>query len=116
MAIYAAILDPGISEIVLADPPTTHEDPDTPEYLGVLRIGDLPHNLALICSEQEHLNWPNCEVLLCFQQLSRCRPESLKSRSRQPAIRRRASVRFIGFGDVSVQIHVLIDEALHLIL
>ncbi len=116
MAIYAAILDLRSSEIVLADPPTTHEDPDTPEYLGVLRIGDLPHNLALICSEHEHLNWPNCEVLLCFQQPCRCCPESLKSRSRQPAIRRRASVRFIGFGDVSVQIHVLIDEALHLIL
>jgi dienelactone hydrolase len=47
MAIYAAILDPNISEIVLVDPPTTHEDPNTPEYLGVLRIGDLPHNLAL---------------------------------------------------------------------
>ena len=27
--------------------PTSHEDPQTPEFLGVLRIGDLPHNLAL---------------------------------------------------------------------
>ena len=34
-------------EIVLADPPSSHEDPQTPEFLGVLRIGDLPHNLAL---------------------------------------------------------------------
>src|SRR5439155_10935193 len=47
LAIYAALLDPQISEIVLADCPTTHEDPKTPEFLGVLRIGDLPHNLAL---------------------------------------------------------------------
>lgn len=47
MAIYAAILDPRIDEVVLADPPETHEDPRTPEYLGVLRVGDLPHNLAL---------------------------------------------------------------------
>ena len=32
---------------MLADPPSSHEDPTTPEFLGVLRIGDLPHNLAL---------------------------------------------------------------------
>lgn len=47
LAVYAAILDPQITEIVLADCPTSHEDPKTPEFLGVLRIGDLPHNLAL---------------------------------------------------------------------
>jgi dienelactone hydrolase len=47
LAVYAALLDDAISEIVLADCPTTHEDPQTPEFLGVLRIGDLPHNLAL---------------------------------------------------------------------
>jgi hypothetical protein len=48
LAIYAAILDPQISEVVLANCPTSHEDPTTPEFLGVLRIGDLPHNLALV--------------------------------------------------------------------
>ena len=48
LAIYAAILDPNVSEIVLVNPPTSHEDPQTPEFLGVLRIGDLPQNLALI--------------------------------------------------------------------
>lgn len=48
LAIYAAVLDPGISEIVLADPPGSHEDPATPEFLGILRIGDLPQNLALL--------------------------------------------------------------------
>ena len=47
LAIYAAILDPQITEVVLADCPTSHEDQQTPEFLGVLRIGDLPHNLAL---------------------------------------------------------------------
>jgi hypothetical protein len=47
LAIYAALLDPNIREIVLANCPTTHEDSQTPEFLGVLRIGDLPHNLAL---------------------------------------------------------------------
>ncbi len=47
LAIYAALLDPAVQEIVLQDCPTTHEDPHTPEFLGVLRVGDLPHNLAL---------------------------------------------------------------------
>jgi hypothetical protein len=47
LAIYAALLDSNIREIVLANCPTTHEDPQTPEFLGVLPIGDLPHNLAL---------------------------------------------------------------------
>ena len=47
LAIYAALLDARVSEIVLADCPTSHEDPRTAEFLGVLRIGDLPHNLAL---------------------------------------------------------------------
>ncbi|MCO6458488.1 MAG: acetylxylan esterase, partial [Pirellulaceae bacterium] len=47
LAIYAGLLDPRISEIVLADCPTSHEDPQGPEFLGVLRLGDLPHNLAL---------------------------------------------------------------------
>jgi hypothetical protein len=47
LAIYAALLDPRITEIVLADVPASHEAPNTPEFLGVLRTGDLPHNLAL---------------------------------------------------------------------
>ncbi len=47
-AIYAAILDPEVSEIVLEDPPASHEEPDTPEFMGVLRVGDLPQNLALM--------------------------------------------------------------------
>jgi len=46
-AIYAALLDEQVSEIVLESPPTRHTDPDTPEFMGVLRIGDLPQNLAL---------------------------------------------------------------------
>jgi dienelactone hydrolase len=48
LAVYAAVLDPQVTEVVIADPPTSHEDPTTPEFLGVLRIGDLPHNLALV--------------------------------------------------------------------
>ncbi|MGI5817953.1 MAG: hypothetical protein ACOX9R_07620 [Armatimonadota bacterium] len=47
-AIYAAILDPHVTEIVLDEPPASHEAPETPEILGVLRVGDLPQNLALV--------------------------------------------------------------------
>ena len=47
LAIYAALLNPAVQEIVLQACPTTHEDPHAPEFLGVLRVGDLPHNLAL---------------------------------------------------------------------
>ena len=46
IAIYAALLDPGIAEIALQDPVTTHWN-GGPEFLNVLRTGDLPHNLAL---------------------------------------------------------------------
>jgi hypothetical protein len=48
LALYAAVMDELVSEVILADPPRTHCDPTTPEFLGVLRIGDLPHNLALL--------------------------------------------------------------------
>ncbi len=47
-AIYAAILDPAVSEVVLEAPPASHEEPETPEIMGVLRVGDLPQNLALL--------------------------------------------------------------------
>jgi hypothetical protein len=48
LAIYAAILDPQVAEVILADPPESHANPRTPEFLGILRVGDLPQNLALV--------------------------------------------------------------------
>ncbi|HUS81291.1 MAG TPA: hypothetical protein VM283_08495, partial [Armatimonadota bacterium] len=47
-AIYAALADEAIAEVVLEAPPVTHTDPATPELPSVLRVGDLPHNLALL--------------------------------------------------------------------
>lgn len=46
VAIYAALLDPEIKEIILEDPVVTHWK-GGPEFMNVLKIGDLPHNLAL---------------------------------------------------------------------
>ncbi|MBM4079968.1 MAG: acetylxylan esterase, partial [Planctomycetes bacterium] len=47
LAIYAALLDPSITEVILQDPVTTHWNAG-PEFLGVLKVGDLPHNLTLL--------------------------------------------------------------------
>jgi pimeloyl-ACP methyl ester carboxylesterase len=47
VAIYAALLDPSIKEIILQDPVITHWN-GGPEFLNVLKTGDLPHNLALL--------------------------------------------------------------------
>jgi len=46
-AVYAALLEERIREIVLEAPPPTHDDPDAPEFLAVLQTGDLAENLAL---------------------------------------------------------------------
>ena len=48
LALYAAVLDPRIEEVVLEDPPGSHADPTTPELLHVLQTGDLAHNLSLV--------------------------------------------------------------------
>lgn len=51
LALYAALLgrphEHAVQELILSNPPESHEDPQTPELLGVLRGGDLPQNLAL---------------------------------------------------------------------
>lgn len=46
-AIYAALLNPEIAEIILESPPETHDDPAAAEFLAILQTGDLPQNLAL---------------------------------------------------------------------
>ncbi len=48
LAIYAALLDSHVSEVILEAPPETHTHGETGEFLGVLRVGDLPQNLALL--------------------------------------------------------------------
>lgn len=48
LAIYAAILDSQIGELILDAPPESHAKPETAEFLGILRVGDLPQNLALL--------------------------------------------------------------------
>lgn len=48
LAIYAAVLDPEITEIILESPPASHTSPESPELPGILRIGDFPQNLALL--------------------------------------------------------------------
>jgi hypothetical protein len=47
LAIYAALLDPQVTEVALQDPVPTHWN-SGPEFLGILKVGDMPHNLALL--------------------------------------------------------------------
>ena len=47
-AIYAALLDAGITEVILEAPPLTHQDAATAEFLAVLQTGDLQHNAAAL--------------------------------------------------------------------
>ena len=47
IAIYAALLDQDIAGIILDKPIATHFN-GGPEFLNVLKIGDIPHNLALL--------------------------------------------------------------------
>lgn len=47
LAIYAAILDESSAGVLLKDPITSHWN-GGPEFLNVLKIGDIPHNTALI--------------------------------------------------------------------
>ncbi len=48
LAIYAALLDAQIGEVILESPPESHTDHATAEFLGILRVGDLPQNLTLL--------------------------------------------------------------------
>ena len=48
LAIYAAILDRQVSELILDAPPESHAQAELAALLGVLRVGDLPQNLALL--------------------------------------------------------------------
>jgi dienelactone hydrolase len=46
LAVYAALLEPGISEVVIIDPPTSHRD--GPHFLNVMRVLDIPDALGLL--------------------------------------------------------------------
>ncbi len=48
LALYAALLNPSITELILEAPPTTHTDPATPEIPGILKVGDLPELLGAV--------------------------------------------------------------------
>ncbi|MCK5802755.1 MAG: acetylxylan esterase [Lentisphaeria bacterium] len=74
VALYAALLDHDIAELVLHTPATTHWD-SGPEILSVLQTGDLPHNAALLCPRPltfvgalpDAYNWTRACYELCEQ-------------------------------------------------
>ena len=48
IAAYAAALDDSIAGVTLVAPPKTHMDPAAPQFLNILRVGDVPDVLGLI--------------------------------------------------------------------
>jgi hypothetical protein len=46
LAVYAALFEPSISEVVIVDPPTSHRD--GPFFLNVLRVLDIPEALGML--------------------------------------------------------------------
>lgn len=48
LAAYAALVSSEIDGVTLIDPPTTHMDPQTPQFLSIQRVGDVPELLGLI--------------------------------------------------------------------
>ena len=48
IAAYAAALDDSIASVSIVEPPVTHMDTATPQFLNILRVGDVPDLLGLI--------------------------------------------------------------------
>jgi dienelactone hydrolase len=48
IAAYAAALDDRIAGVTLVAPPATHMDPGAPQFLNILRVGDVPDTLGLV--------------------------------------------------------------------
>jgi len=46
LAAYAALFEPSIKEVVIIDPPASHNT--GPHFLGVLRVCDIPEALGLL--------------------------------------------------------------------
>lgn len=45
---YAALFCADLSEIVVVDPPLTHQDSAAPQFLNILRVADVPEMLGLL--------------------------------------------------------------------
>jgi dienelactone hydrolase len=48
LAAYAALWEPDIAGVVAVDAPTSHMDPNAPQFLNVLRVCDIPDVLGLL--------------------------------------------------------------------
>jgi len=48
LAAYAALWEPDIAGVIAVDPPTSHMDPNAPQFLNVLRVCDIPDVLGLL--------------------------------------------------------------------
>jgi hypothetical protein len=51
LAAYAAVWTPEIAAVVAHEPPATHHDASAPQFLNVLRVGDVPDILGLLAPQ-----------------------------------------------------------------
>jgi hypothetical protein len=50
LAVYAALLEPSIQEVVVINPPVSHRD--GPIFLNILRVLDIPDALGLLAPKK----------------------------------------------------------------
>jgi dienelactone hydrolase len=48
VAAYAAVLEPDIESAIAIEPPPTHMDAASPQFLNILRVCDVPEMLGLL--------------------------------------------------------------------
>jgi dienelactone hydrolase len=63
LAVYAALLAPEISSLVLVNPPVTHMDNSAPVLLNVLRVCDVPEAVGMLAPRPVQLLEPGPELL-----------------------------------------------------
>jgi dienelactone hydrolase len=59
LAIYAALLEPDVSGLIVRAPPATHMDATAPTLLNVLRVCDIPDALGMVAPRPVTLLDPN---------------------------------------------------------
>jgi hypothetical protein len=48
LAVYAALVEPDIDELIVRQPQDSHMEPSAPQLLNVLRVLDIPHAMGLL--------------------------------------------------------------------